>query len=352
MKKQLLNKLTIVILSRERNIHLKATVQFYNQYGIRLVVLHKSETGILSQLQNDNLNYIKTNKSFAERCTIAKKYINTPYAILSTDDERYLPSTLKNMVRILEKNKKVNSVGGQAIAFFTYSKLLCGQRLYSYLEKYTNNERSLQKRLIHHFKTAEERITFSSMYRMYRRKDFIKMLQLFSLGKGVSTALITEVTSEIFSLYKGNIHHVNELLWVRNFMIEPINRADWSRDITFKEWWNNETYNLEKSSWLERIGVDLSIGKVRLILGFIQKNRRNEEYKKPIRFHRINTEFKYLMRKFFSPNTLPKSIGEVLHELSLSKTRYEKAELLHALESMHSPFGEISLTGKKWKIQN
>jgi hypothetical protein len=182
---------------------------------------------------------------------------------------------------------------------------------------------------------------------MYRRKDFIEMLQLFSLGKGVSTALITEVSSEIFSLYKGSIHYINELLWVRNFMIEPINGYDWSRDITFKEWWNNDTYNVEKSSWLKRIGADLSMAKVRLILEYIQKNRINEEYKKPMRFHRINTEFKYLIRKVFSPKTLPKSIEEVLRELGLSKTRYNKVELFHALESMYSPFGQINWTEKK-----
>lgn len=345
--KKIFEKLTIVILSRERNSHLKATIEYYNKFGISLLVLHKSSRSIEFEAKNSKIKYIRVEESFADRCAIAKNHIKSPYAILSTDDERFLPSSLEKMIRILEKNKNINSIGGQAIAFFSYGKLLCAQRLYTYLLNYSNNKRQLSKRLEYHFETAGNNITFSSMYRMYRKKDFISMLGLFSLGKDVSTALITEVTSEIFSLYRGGIAYINDLYWVRNFMVEPIKNSDWSRDTTFIKWWRHNDYSTEKTKWLNEIGSILPTSKVFKILKFIEHNRLKEVYKKPFRVASLSVNFKYNIRRYFLPKTIPKSLGEILIELTFSKTNFDNLELLDAITSIHSPFNSINLEDKK-----
>jgi hypothetical protein len=333
-----LDKLTIVILSRDRDIHLVETIKYYKKYQIKLLVLHKSKTSILSNVKYKKLKYIRIDKSFASRCLIACEFLDTPYAILSTDDERYLPSTLVRMISTLKDNKKIHSVGGQAIAFFTYANLLCGQRLYPYLKSYQNRNKKLKQRLIKHFEVANGNITFSSMYRMYRVKDFKEMLKLFALGDGVSTALITEVTSELFSLSRGQIYYLNDLLWIRNFMVEPINKSDWSRDTTFNNWWNDPIYNVEKSKWLDNIKMHLPHEEVNLILEFIIRNRKNEIYIKSRSRININVKFKYLIRKYFFSNTLPKQISKVLDELTYNNIKFSKKELIYALDNMYLPF--------------
>ena len=334
MSNKNLDKLTIIILSRDRDIHLIKTINYYKTFNIRLLVLHRSKTSILPHVGYKKLKYLRINKSFSSRCLIASELLNTPYAILATDDERYLPSTLEKMIQILADNRKISSVGGQVIAFFTYSKLLCGQRLYPYLQNYINNEKNLSDRLIKHFKVANENITFSSMYRMYRRRDFNDMLKLFALGNGVSTALITEVSSEIFSLSRGQIYYLNDLLWIRNFMVEPINKSDWSRDTTFNKWWSDPIYSIEKSRWLNKARKFLPKNEVNLILEFIIKNRSNELYSRPRRIVNIDMKLKYIIRRYFLKGTLPKQISDVLNELTENDVNFDKKELEYALGTM------------------
>lgn len=332
-----LNKLTIFIMSRDRNQHLESTINYYKKYDIRLVIMHKARTPIDNKFFYSKLTYKSVDESYVTRCKISLEYLNTPYAILSTDDERYLPSTLVSMVKILRLNSSISSVGAQAIALSTYGPLVSGQLLYKYLHGYCNTKNTLDERTKQHFANAGSDITFSSMYRMYRRDDFCKMLELFSLNKGISTALITEVTSELFSLSLGDIVHVNELLWVRNFMVEPINTTDWQRSLTFIEWWQESRFDNERLKWLNALTG--SLGNYKVILQGILMNRLHEKSGSgKIKYNYIGMKLKYLIRRILKPKSLPMKMVDACNELKELDIRYSEIELSYAINSMRRPF--------------
>jgi hypothetical protein len=333
----LLDELTIFILSRGRNKHLESTISYYKELDIRLVVLHKTKVPIDKKYLYPKLTYKVVDESYASRCSISLNYLPTPYAILSTDDERYLPSTLISMLQSLKSNQNIMSVGAQAIALLSYDSLIGGQLLYKYLHSYSNINNDVKDRVLLHFANSESSITFSAMYRMYRSKDFGKMLKLFSLNEEVSTALITEVTSEVFSLFLGNIVYLDELLWVRNFMVEPINTSDWSRSLTFIDWWREARYESERFKWVNNLTRFL--GDVNFIIEKVIINRSNEEFiLNKVRYKYISTKFKYLIRRILKPKSLPTSIEVTCKELKQLNIRYSEDELKHAIKSMRSPF--------------
>lgn len=333
----LLDELTIFILSRGRNKHLESTISYYKELDIRLVVLHKTKVPVDEKYLYPKLIYIVVDESYASRCSIALNYLATPYAILSTDDERYLPTTLINMLKVLKSNSIITSVGAQAIALLSYYSLIGGQTLYKYLHGYSNTNNNVNDRVLMHFSNAKSSITFSAMYRMYRSEDFSKMLKLFSLNDEIATALITEVTSEVFSLFLGDIFYLDELLWVRNFMVEPINTSDWSRSLTFKEWWQDVKYESERLKWVSNLKS--SLGDVDFIIENIVINRLNEEFKTgKIKYKSLNIKFKYLVRRMIKPRSLPVKIAFVYEELKQLNIRYSEDELKYAIQSMRSPF--------------
>ena len=332
-----LNELTVVILSRDRNLHLESTIDYYKELDIQLVVLHKTKIPVDEKYFYPKLTYRIVDESYAQRCSISLNYIDTPYAILSTDDERYLPSTLINMLQSLKSNQNIMSVGAQAIALLSYDSLVGGQLLYKYLHGYSNINNDINDRVLLHFVNSKSSITFSAMYRMYRSKDFGKMLKLFSLNEEVSTALITEVTSEVFSLFLGDIVYLDELLWIRNFMVEPINTSDWSRSLTFIDWWGDIRYESERFKWVTNLTSFL--GDVNFIIEKIVINRSNEEFiANKAKYKYINKRFKYLIRRMLKPKSLPVSIEVACKELDQLGIRYSEGELKYAIKSMRSPF--------------
>jgi hypothetical protein len=332
-----LDELTVFILSRDRNLHLESTISYYKELDIQLVVLHKTKVPVDKKYLYPKLTYKVVDESYARRCSISLNYIDTPYAILSTDDERYLPTTLFSMLQALKSNNNIMSVGAQAIALLSYHSLVGGQVLYRYLHGYSNTNNDVNGRVVKHFANSESSITFSAMYRMYRSKDFDKMLKLFSLNDEVSTALITEVTSEVFSLFLGNIVYLDELLWIRNFMVEPINTSDWSRSLTFIDWWRDTKYESERFKWVNNLTSFL--GDVNFIIEKVVINRSNEEFiSNKVRYKYISKKFKYLIRRMLKPKSLPTSIEVTCNELKQLNIRYSEVELKHAIKSMRSPF--------------
>ena len=332
-----LNDLTIFIMSRDRNQHLEATINYYKKYDIRLVVMHKAQVPIDDKYLYPKLIYNLVDESYMARCLSSLDFLNTPYAILSTDDERYLPTALSRMMVVLSTNISISSVGAQAIALSTYGPLVSGQLLYRYLHGYSNTNNSLEERTKQHFGNAASNITFSSMYRLYRAEDFRKMLKSFSFNEGISTALITEVTSEVFSLTLGDIVHIDELLWIRNFMVEPINTTDWQRSLTFIDWWREPKFESEKLKWLNTLTRFL--GDYRIILESILINRANEKSgSAKIRYSFVNMKVKYLIRRVLMSKSLPTKIEFACDELKDLNIHYSENELEYAINSMRAPF--------------
>jgi hypothetical protein len=120
-------------------------------------------------------------------------------------------------------------------------------------------------------------------------------------------------------------------------MVEPINTSDWSRSLTFKEWWQDIKYESERFKWVSNLKS--SLGGVDFIIENIVINRLNEEFKTgKIKHKYINTKIKYLVRKMLRPRSLPTKVEDTYEELKQLNILYSEDELKYAIQSMRSPF--------------
>ncbi len=339
--------ITIVILGRDRNEHLYSTINYYQQFNFNLLVLHNSKKSLDIENTYENLIYINCDKNYAERSLIAKNLVKTSYAILSTDDERYLPHALVNMAKTLESNSKVTSVGAQALAIYLCGQVLCASRPYQYNYNYSNQNTNLNLRIFKHFENAGPNVTFTSMYRMYRIDDFKKILNLYYLNKNISTPYIMEVTSEIFALNLGGVQYLNELLWVRNWIVDPINNSIWNRSLTFTEWYEDLNYEDEKNQWQIKLANELEIESLDSFIPQLLMNRKSEirQNKRQQKFKFISYKYKYFLKKIIDRNFIKNFYQPQLSNLANSNIHYNKDELKVAVKSMLLPF-KINLKNK------
>lgn len=333
-----LEQLTILILARERHRHLLKTIRYYEKTKINILILHKSDKPLRAENFNKNIVYLNTNSSYSERCSLAITKIKTSFCILSCDDELYLPSTLQNMIKTLTSNKRVKSVGAQAIATFKYGPMTCGNLPYRYLYKYENLSQDLETRVKKHYKVHGNQVAFGAMYRMYRTKDFKMLLGILGSNKDVTTPYITEITAEIFSLYGGGVVYLNELLWIRNWNVKQVNASDWDRSLTFSQWWSDPRYSKEKRNWIRRMSNLIGFKDQEFIMAHFLKNRELEdkrETKRP-KWKYVDSHVKFLVRRLFNPASLPLPLIKVLPELDKHQVKYAKIEFEQAVKSILS----------------
>ena len=339
-----LGDLTVVILAKDRNEHLKPTIEYYNKLDIKLIVIHESIQPIDVDSSSNNITYVISNKNYAERCLVAQKLIKTSYVILSTDDGRYLPHALLNMVETLNQNRKISSVGGQALGIYLFGPILCAAVSCQYNKNYSNLSENLSLRISNHFKKAGRNVTHTSIYRMYRSDDFKRMLNLFYLNKEISTPYIMEVTSEIFSLSIGGIEYLNDLLWVRNWVVQPINNSAWNRSLNFTEWWHDSTYELEKKQWEINLTSELGLNDFNLILSQLLLNRKFEIQVSQVSqekqgFKSLIQNYKFFIKKIINNNLMQKNYKSQLSKLNQANIYYNVRELKVAIDSVLLPIG-------------
>ncbi len=339
-----LSDLTVVILAKERNEHLKPTIEYYNKLDINLIVVHEVIQPIDMNSSGKNITYVISNRNYAERCLVAQKLIKTSYAILATDDGRYLPHALLNMVETLNQNRKISSVGAQALGVYLFGPILCAAVSCQYNKNYSNLSEILSLRIAHHFKNAGRNVTYDSIYRMYRAHDFKKMLNLFYLNKEISTPYIMEVTSEIFSLSIGGIEYLNDLLWVKNWVVQPTNNSAWNRSLNFTEWWHDSTYELEKKQWKKNLTTKLGFYNFNLIFPQLLLNREFEiqvnkviQEKQGIKF--LGQKYKFFIKEIINKNLIQNYYKSQLSNLNQANIYYNIGELKVAINSILIPIG-------------
>jgi hypothetical protein len=275
MKVNLAN-LQVVIFSRNRHEHLAKSLRYWDNLGIATLVLHNTEQPIKSAEIPSSTEYIVHAGPFAERCEIASKVLKFKFFIIASDDERYLPTALTNMVKELEENQELASVGGQAVAVMTHGLKYSTTLAYKSQMNYENLDNNPERRFEFHYESGQN---FSgAMYRVFRREQFKNFLVVISQFSDISTPYIFEVTAELFWTLIGPSKYLNEVFWVRNWVVPPIQTGDWDRKQYFYEWSQNPEHAREFESWKEMITE---------IFDFL-KNRSNI-YEKII-FHRMKTE--------------------------------------------------------------
>ena len=248
--------LQVVIFSRNRHVQLIESLRYWHIVGIKTLVLHNTEVPLESINVPESTKYIVHRGSFAERCEIASRHLDSKNYVIASDDERFLPSALAKMVKLLDDSPQLKSVGGQAIAIMKYGWRYKTSLAYSSQISYLNIKQDKKERFKDHYESG---LSFGgAMYRVFRKEDFQKFLILISRFTFVSTPYIFEVTSEFYWTQIGSSRYIDEVFWIRNWVVPPVQTNDWDRKLYFYEWYENPQYKMEVDEWKNLMRKELN----------------------------------------------------------------------------------------------
>lgn len=309
-----LENLQVVIFSRNRHKHLMESLHYWDKYGIQTLVLHNTQDPLDSIDIPKTTEYIVHEGPIAERCKIASHMLKSDFFIIASDDERYLPTALSKMVEQLEESPELTSIGGQAIGIMKHGLRYRTNLAYKSQIHYQNTATDFQGRFEFHYESG--RNYSGAMYRVFRRDDFKKFLLLLSKFSDIGTPYISEVTAELFWTLIGPAKYVDEVFWVRNWVVPPIQTGDWDRKQYFYEWAQNPTHKKEFEFWKQIVAEEF------------EPLRSNPDFLTRIAFHRMNIEQneqkrnqEFRMRK----KVIVKKIARMV--VSIFQSKYQTKEL-------------------------
>jgi glycosyltransferase domain-containing protein len=251
-----LEEVTIVILSRDRNEVLAKTLIYWSNFNISVLILHNSNTPLPLKKIPTNSRYYNLNVNYGERAGHAAQLIETPYAIMSSDDEVFLPSAIFSAVKLLNNDSELVSVGGQTLAVGKYESEYNMTIPYKFNSDYRNFGNSAAERLFTHF-TGPTGYRNGSLYRVIRSSTLKQVLIEFSQLGAIPTPYIYEATSEILINGLGKSYYIKDLIWIRNWLNVPIQNNQWQRNKYFFQW--VESDKVEFEIWKNRLNSFLCI---------------------------------------------------------------------------------------------
>lgn len=309
-----LAKLQVVIFSRNRHEQLIESLRYWHNCGIQTLVLHNTQERLESVDIPFSAEYIVHEGPFAERCEIASKLLKFDYFIIASDDERYLPTALNNMVAELEDSCELASVGGQAIGIMKSGLRYRTTLAYKSQVGYLNLASDFQTRINFHYEGGKN--YSGAMYRVFRREHFKRFLILYSKFSDIETPYIFEVTSELFWTLIGPAKYVNEVFWVRNWIVPPVQTVDWNRKQYFYEWSQNPEHKDEFESWK------------RMVTDEFNALAKNPDLLEGIALNRMSVEmYEQKRNEILSKAKLSKIKDIVRNFSSVFRSKYRQKEL-------------------------
>jgi glycosyltransferase domain-containing protein len=334
-----LKDVTVVIMSRGRELELQKTLDYWAEVEISVLVLHNTQNPLLLSKSMPNLKYVVAEVPYGDRCGLVAQYLNTKYAILCSDDEIYIPSALTGMKAILDENSELTSVGGLTVAIGKYGPITTGNFTYSKMRNYSNQKTTPQDRLNFHFDESSG-YRNGAIYRLMRKELMVKTMNLFSQVSSYATPYIYEVTGEIFVNSQGKSVYVDEVYWLRNWINEPVGHKNWDRKLYYKDWSTLEKYRQQYVEWVSIVGnfCGIDSSKFEAILRKVSNLRVQSELHEiegnMRRRIAVPEKLKWIIRTHLKPNTLPKTLMETLDNLEKSGVVVDKPAIVSALTAL------------------
>lgn len=136
MEFEKISNCTLIIITHERQNHLKNSIKFYENFFLNISVLDSSVK------KNKNINFPIIyehckNLSLVEKVIYGLSKITTEFVIISSDDDYFIPMSIKDGIKFLQGNLEFTSLAGK---YFSFEKV-------SILKKfnlmYKNNYKSI-----------------------------------------------------------------------------------------------------------------------------------------------------------------------------------------------------------------
>jgi glycosyltransferase domain-containing protein len=128
------NKLTMLLPTRNRPEYLKRLFKYLDTQEVffKIIIVDSSEEKFINQVDGVvskfslslplELHRYNPNISVIEKVSRGLDLIQTPYSVITADDDFHIPSTIKKSIEFLEKNQDYSAVQGTALFFKLRSK--------------------------------------------------------------------------------------------------------------------------------------------------------------------------------------------------------------------------------------
>ena len=240
-----LEKLTVVILSKNRNEELSQIIDYWSKTPSTIVIIHDTQVPLNSDNFSSNIFYINSKSHILDRLELALSYILTPYAVICNDDEIFLINPLIKFINFLETEKDIEAVGGQVLAYNWSDNQLLACKIYPFLENFSNIDRIPFNRIRNTF-DIKNLMDLTLVYRSEQFRNIVSCTKNFSK---FTTPVMYETMFAFFSSYYCRTIRMKDTYWMRNWFTPFQNFDTWNRKLTWSEWCSDRRYEIERNEW-------------------------------------------------------------------------------------------------------
>lgn len=334
-------KLTIFILSKDKNLVLEKLLEYWNGSGFRLVVLHETNDPINISNQDLSVLYLPSCDPLLERIRKMSALVETDYVLISPDDEVFSISSINNGIRFLDENLDFSTISGQTVAVSKYGNHSSYFSIYrNYLGYETSSENSLSRVRESTGKT-DGAMGIGAPYRIMRRDLFTSYMKAIDELSPLNCTYLFEVLAEIYQNIHGKVKFQDDIFWIRNWVIPSA--ADTNRNYYYFQWWESPTYSNERQILGRLICKqfkELSPKDLDTILQIAYASRKKSEmseYNRLLSQKKILISFKVKLSRFRFIQRMnflykPNSLEDLQMQLDKNQIRYDKKELLDLIK--------------------
>ena len=246
---KVLEKLTVVILSKDRNKELSQTIDYWAKTPSSIVVIHDTQVPLNSDDFNSNIFYVNSKAHILDRLEHALSYISTPYTVICNDDEIFLINPLIKFIGYLEQEKDIEAVGGQVLAYNWAGNQLLASKIYPFLDNFSNTDRLPINRIRKTF-DVKNVMDLTLVYRSDQFRNIVTCTKYFSK---FTTPVMYETMFAFFSSYYCRSIRLKDIYWMRNWFT-PFQHFDtWDRKLTWSEWCTDQRFEIERVEWKKQL---------------------------------------------------------------------------------------------------
>ena len=329
-------KLTIFILSKDKNLVLKRLLEYWKDSGFRIVVLHETRNPINIYNQDSSVVYLPTCDPLLDRIQKMSGLVETDYVLISTDDEVFSITSILDGIKFLDENQEFSTVSGQTVAVSKYANQNNYLSVYrNYLGFETSSEDSVG-RMRESIEKTNGVMGIGAPYRIMRRNLFTNYMEAICELSPLNCSYLYEVLAEVYQHIHGKVKILNNVFWIRNWIIPAA--TDTNRNFYYFQWWESPTYTKERHhlvNLLCRQYHKLSTKELDEILHMAYSSRKKAEmleYKRLLsqkkilkRVKRKFSRYTFIQRMNFRHES--NSIVDLQKQLNKNQIRFDKKEL-------------------------
>jgi glycosyltransferase domain-containing protein len=254
-----LKKLTLLVLTLNRQKFALRNMQYWSNRDAALIVLDGSNSSIdPNHLEGlgENIKYLHMPIDVFGRIGAATKLINTEYCALMGDDEFFIPSALEACINELDNSNDLIACFGRCISFNFYKSTLYAKISYVEMENYSLLHDKPHVRMIEHMNPY----TSSTIYAVTRTDEWINSMQIISTRE-FKPFNLPEVQHELAICYQGKSKVLPVLMWLRsleNTSIRDLNIKERDKNYFIENWWSDIRCSGEREEFLVQMSKGLS----------------------------------------------------------------------------------------------